>query len=202
MSIINIQSLIDEFISTILVSVIFFIIAFISSIIINFMRGNKLFLSVPIASILDDIERNKIKEQINSAILKIESKHKLKVYCAYVKLPGKFDPARKSAIGNFSEIRRCKYFAAILPEKLPTSSYIEIGYALAKKKNVMIYHKDDSLPFLIKDIETNGIPLLPGRILARRTTVNSLDDALDRLVEEGVSEFPGLSQRLLNIQKK
>jgi len=153
------------------------------------IRGNRVFVAVPMAALQTQAERDDIKSKVGHLIQKLEHKHGLSVYCAYTTVQGQFDFGRKAAVECFREIRKCRYFVAILTEKMPTSAYVEIGYALAARKDVLLLHTHGALPYLLEEIESSG--LLRSRVSVKRQQVGSLDAAVDRLAAGGLDDFPG-----------
>lgn len=160
------------------------------------IRGNRVFLSIPMAALATDAERSAVKVKIERLIQTLEHRHGLDIYCAYTGVGGTFDPGRKAAIECFAEIRKCRYFVAILPALMPTSTYVETGYALAKKKDVLLMHVSGALPYLLKEIESSGVSLLGSRVSAKRLEIPDIDAAVQRLEVSGLDDFPGWAKSL------
>ena len=84
----------------------------------------------------------------------------------FVKLDSYDDP-KTSALKDFNMILKSDVFIWMHPNKMQTSAMIELGYALAHKKNIIIISQKDYLPFLalglcdvidnVKLIETSTI---------------------------------------------
>ncbi|MBU2041671.1 MAG: hypothetical protein KKA37_06660 [Alphaproteobacteria bacterium] len=169
--------------------------------VVGLMRGNRVFLSIPMAAVDTDDERAAIKSRIDLLIQTLEHRHGLDIYCAYTGVSGAFDPGRKAFIECFREIRKCRYFVAILPSLMATSAYVETGYALAMKKDVLIMHASGALPYLLREIESAGFSLLGSRVSAKRLEVADFDAAVERLKISGLEDFPGWAKSLRFSQK-
>lgn len=59
-----------------------------------------------------------------------------------------YDEPGKSAIEDFNKILNSDVFILMHPSKMQTSALIELGYAIAHKKNIIIVSQKKFLPFL------------------------------------------------------
>jgi len=65
-----------------------------------------------------------------------------------------FDSADLSVIDDYDATYNSKYFLLFYPKKLVTSALIELGWAMAFKKPIIIFYKNkDDLPFLMKHLD-------------------------------------------------
>lgn len=63
---------------------------------------------------------------------------------------GVFDGHTKAINSNFGALKHVDSILAIYPEKVPTSTLVEIGYGIALCKRLVIFHKPE-LPFMLKE---------------------------------------------------
>jgi len=117
----------------------------------------RIFISIPMAGLDDRNDFDAMKKLATDLSLEITRNSRSTVYCAYdvVSGPENFPMTAVPALEVLTKIRKCDYFLAILPKRVYTSTLIEIGYAMGKKKNVCIaYFEDasgnDTLPYLLK----------------------------------------------------
>ena len=68
-----------------------------------------------------------------------------------------FDSPSKSVDDDFMKIKKANVFILIHPRKMQTSSLIELGYACALQKKIIIIGNYDDLPFLAKGLSMSSI---------------------------------------------
>lgn len=67
---------------------------------------------------------------------------------------GDFKSEDMSVVEDYDACYRSKYFVLIYPKKIATSALIELGWAMAHKKPIIIFTKSrDDLPFLAKNAD-------------------------------------------------
>ena len=133
-------------------------------------KAQRFFLSTPMSGFNDpDKYRNFRKE-----ILEIIDDLKLRPYCLDTYFAGSkekngsFSSHEESFSSDLMAIDSCDIFLLIYPEKISTSALIEIGYAIAKKKNILIFcRKIDDLPYLLKKFDQTYKP--EGRIIVYKS---------------------------------
>lgn len=131
------------------------------------MNKLNIFIATPISGFDDENEylqyRNAVLKMIGElrkeyiVFSEIENFTKLDLY----------DEPKKSALKDFNMILKSDIFICMHPAKMQTSAMIELGYALAHKKNIIIISHKNNLPFLalgmcdmannVKLIETSNI---------------------------------------------
>ena len=132
----------------------------------------KLFLSTPISCYTNQTEyvnyRNTILHFVRNLRLKFE------VYSEIEEIENlkQFDSPDESLLKDFSLINNCDCFILHYPKKLATSALVELGFALANNKKIIVITTSYSiLPYLIQ-----GIPqVFSGSIILVK---NNLDDEL------------------------
>lgn len=122
------------------------------------------FVSTPISSFgLDEFEKFKIFCQSLQRRLAVRFPEK-RIYCAALSVAsqGSFDDPGESVLRDFSEIEKCSLFILLYPVKIASSSLIELGYAVAKKKKILMIAPDRTiLPFMAQglDIAREGVKI-------------------------------------------
>lgn len=77
------------------------------------------------------------------------------IYCAVLNINSheELDNPSASAIHDLGRIDHCAAFVLLYPNRLPSSALIELGYAVALKKNILIVAPDkDVLPFMAQEL--------------------------------------------------
>lgn len=79
-----------------------------------------------------------------------------KVICPAAKIPNpeSFDGRTKSIMENFTDIKQSECFVLIYEYSRPSSSLVELGYAIALGKKTVVFYKEE-LPFLIQKAGEN-----------------------------------------------
>jgi hypothetical protein len=118
-------------------------------------RNYDLFISVPMAAF--DVENE--FELFHKTTLDIV--HEIKKNCKFknifyagqeIKSPIDFESEDSSIVEDYDACFRSKYFMLIYPQKIATSALIELGWAMAHKKPIIIFVKNrKDLPFLVKN---------------------------------------------------
>ena len=120
-------------------------------------KSNGIFIATPMSSD-EDLFQN-LKEIINKIIPKLSSFNNCNVYYA----GEKYDPAigfthaSFAAEQDFKELDKADKVMFIHPKKVASSTLIELGWALAQKKEILIFYRNKAdLPFLVRDL--NHVP--------------------------------------------
>lgn len=131
------------------------------------MNKLNIFIASPISGFSDE---NQYLEYRNGVLKLIEILRKDHIVFSeienFAKLDSYDDPG-KSALEDFNKISNSDVFILMHPTKMQTSAFIELGYALAHKKNIIIVSQKRYLPFLtlglcdvmdnVKLIETTNV---------------------------------------------
>jgi hypothetical protein len=114
-----------------------------------------MFISTPI-SVFSESELSRFRWFCSKLYTKlIESDSESSFYCANVAIEGShlFDSPHDSAHRDFEELRRLDSFVLLYPTPVPSSSLIELGYALALRKRILIVApRLEDLPFLARGL--------------------------------------------------
>ena len=116
------------------------------------MNKLKIFVAAPISSFSDKDQykchRNGIIEMIkalrkdNTVFSEVERLSNLDSY----------DDPGASVLEDFDKISKSDIFILVHPVKMQTSTLIELGYALAHEKNIIIVSNEFCLPFLAQGL--------------------------------------------------
>lgn len=112
-----------------------------------------IFISFPIAAVPDAIKRKNINDFANEIEEKFKTIGYKKIFNASLHFSNNHDhqPPKVAAKIDFEALDKSKNFLLIYPEKLPTSALIELGYAIAANKNIVMCSDNvHTLPFLAR----------------------------------------------------
>ncbi len=116
----------------------------------------EIFLSTPISSFGPD-EFQDFKTLFNALHRAIELNNpEYRVFCAAESISSLdvLDDLKYSAINDFQRIENCIAFVLFYPKQLATSALVELGYALALKKSILIITpRKETLPFLCRKMD-------------------------------------------------
>ena len=147
----------------------------------NMLCKKNVFISSPMAS----MENNEYTDFHNDIIL-IQKKLKDECKAKNVYYPGKlidkpekFDGHQKAVNQNFVKLKECEYLIVVYPKPLPSSVLVEIGYAIALSKKIIIFVKDpNDLPYMLhnSDVSINNIYIM---------TYKKIDDIIHQIESNG-----------------
>lgn len=117
----------------------------------------RLFISTPITGFDSENEyvdyRKKIMRIINE-IRKIDNIDSIYSAMVQVETVSCYDSPAKSVIQDLQAIDKASNFILFYPRRVPSSALIELGYALAKEKNILVITNDlCSLPYMAQGLE-------------------------------------------------
>lgn len=126
-------------------------------------RTRHVFLSIPMAGLEhpQGFETHKdLSVRLTEQLERIEN---VEVYCGYSKVTNKdeYQKVEAAPVEILKAIRKCSYFIAILSERVYTGTLVEIGYALARRKHVIIWYKTEggkpNLPWILDLLGSNTL---------------------------------------------
>jgi len=121
-------------------------------------RKYDLFVSSPMAAFETDGEFKSSRDAIFDVVRGVKKSCNFEsVFYAGTEIESfkDFDSADLSVIDDYDAAYNCKYFLLFYPKKLVTSALIELGWAMAFKKPIIIFYKNkDDLPFLMKHLDS------------------------------------------------
>lgn len=117
---------------------------------------NEIFLSTPVSS-FEPEEFSRFKALFNSLSKIIERKTPgYRVFCAAEGIASlnQLEDSKYSAITDFQRIQSCAGFVLFYPKPLATSALVELGFALALEKRILIITPAKvHLPFLCRKLD-------------------------------------------------
>ena len=113
------------------------------------MNKIKIFLAAPISAFDDENEYRKYRNIILSLILSLRQ-DEFDVYSEveHVTEKSNYDSPAQSVKDDFEKIKKSDVFLLFHPKKAQTSALIELGYAYAMQKKVIIISRKELLPYL------------------------------------------------------
>lgn len=120
------------------------------------MKNKRVFISTPISGFEDKAVYTKFREFIMNLIDSLR-RNGFDV-CSEIEQisnSGDYDSPSKSVEDDFFNIRNSDIFLMIHPSRMQTSSLIELGYACAYSKKIVIVGNKDTLPYLAKGLENS-----------------------------------------------
>lgn len=120
------------------------------------VKKRSVFLSSPMASLNDD-EYEKFHTQmlLVQAAIKKECKSRQVFYPGQnIEKSERFEGKQKAIDKNFIKLKECEYLVVIYPEMLTSSVLVEVGYALALSKKIIIFVKNkEDLPYILQEAD-------------------------------------------------
>ncbi len=149
----------------------------------------KIFLAAPISGFKNESEYKKNRENLLNLINKLSIKFQVYSEISNIGSLASYDEPGESAIKDFKEISESDVFIIYHPMNMQTSTLIELGYAIAKGKKIIVIGKTDILPYL-----TLGLSKYSSDI--KIISYSELDEGICRQVEMVINEFFNESNNL------
>lgn len=122
------------------------------------MNNKNLFIASPIAGFVNESDYHTYKALLQSVIIEIEKISSLdNIYCELIRINNfsEYDSPATSVIKDIANIDASQYFLLLYPQKVVTSALIELGYAMAQKKNILIISSEKQiLPYMVHGLDT------------------------------------------------
>ena len=113
----------------------------------------KIFLSTPISCFNDKNELKKYKSDVTKLIKALKSNNSVCSEIENINDKSDYDNPEKSISTDLTSIKDCDMFILHYPQKIPTSALIELGFAIAfNKRIIVITPQKNILPYLIHGI--------------------------------------------------
>lgn len=121
------------------------------------MKHIKIFIASPISGFENvkdyNIFRNKLLYAIKR-LLRLDIVEDITCEILGVKNVGDYETPSISAQKDFKNISDCSHFVFIYPQKTITSAFIELGYAIALKKKILIIASaQKQLPYMAQELD-------------------------------------------------
>ena len=112
------------------------------------MNKKKIFISAPISGFNDENKYKKTREQVLKLIQELRKKHYVYYELENISNLDSYDDAQSAVINDFRQIYDSDIFIILHPQRMQSSSLIELGYAIAIEKKIIIISDQENLPFL------------------------------------------------------
>ena len=116
------------------------------------MNKKKIFFATPISAFSDKMEYKKYRRVMSELIDTLKNEYDVYSEIELIKNDYDYDTPFDSAIKDLDIISNSDIFIIHHPRKLQTSTLIELGYALAKEKEIIIISNISDLPYLATGI--------------------------------------------------
>lgn len=121
------------------------------------MLINNIFIATPIAGFLNKNDYKMYKKLIEEIVVEINRTNIFgNVYCEITNLDdiADYDSPAASAAKDFNNVLNSEYFILLYPQRVVSSALIELGYALAKEKKILIISSDkNALPYMALELD-------------------------------------------------
>ncbi len=108
----------------------------------------KVFLSAPISGFDNQNEYASFRQSLSQLVDELKKEFQLISEIEEIKNCTDYETPEQSAEKDFCEIRNADVFLLIHPKKMQTSALIELGYAFAYSKKIVIVGNRNDLPYL------------------------------------------------------
>lgn len=109
------------------------------------------FIAGPITGLTEN-EYRVFRSNILDFVKTIEQKYTVLTEFKPIKSLRQVDSPKEASINDFKAIRDCDTFVFFHPKKAQSSSLIELGYAFALGKHIVVIGEENNLPYLAKGI--------------------------------------------------
>lgn len=130
------------------------------------MKTISVFVSAPIAGFDNDIEYAEFREKLLCLVQKIRDCEVVtELYSALssVSSQSEYDSPQKAAIQDLGALNKATHFILFYPKRVPSSALIELGFALAQNKKILIIvNRISDLPYMAQGFCASpfSIPIL------------------------------------------
>ena len=113
-----------------------------------------IFLSTPISSFDGMDALNAYRAEVINLIVSLKKRHTVCAEIERFALDSDFDTPEKSIDSDLRAVRDCDLFIMHYPICAPTSALIELGFAIAEdKKIIIIAPETKALPYLVREVQ-------------------------------------------------
>lgn len=112
------------------------------------------FISTPISGFSNKNEYYDYRKIVLSLISKLRASYSVCSEIEQIKGLETYDSPEKSVTEDFESIKNNDVFLFLHPSKMQTSSLIELGYAIALDKRIVIVGRKENLPYLAVGLES------------------------------------------------
>lgn len=138
----------------------------------------RIFFATPISSIKEHDEYVKYRRNVVKFINTLRLEHDVICEIDKIRKADDYESPKESYVMDFGAISECDAFILHYPISTPTSALVELGFALALDKRVIIITPDrNRLPYLMRELDSvgNGNYIVENKCLGKVTTNKVLD---------------------------
>lgn len=137
----------------------------------------RIFLATPISAFTDPVEYDAFRQNVIRLIAALHDRYS--VYCEIERVADSddYDTPAEAVIKDFGKIDESDIFMLVHLKKCQTSAFMELGYAFARGKEIVLVGPKDALPYMALGLD------VPGHT-ARMIEVDRLDDEAIRNITE------------------
>lgn len=121
------------------------------------MKNKKLFIATPIAGFENEEEYKVYRDVIANIIEAIRESGKVEnIYSIITEIKSKseYDSPAESAYNDLMALENASHFIFFYPQKVLTSAFVELGYAVAKRKEILIIANNrKELPYIVQGFD-------------------------------------------------
>lgn len=143
-----------------------------------------IFISTPISGFSDENEYNIYREFVLKLIRKLRECYSVCSEVEQITDFKSYDSPGKSIVDDFKSITNNDIFLFLHPSKMQTSSLIELGYAVALNKRILIVGRREDLPYLAIGLKSysNKTIIIDTPVLSDKT-IDQIFCAVHSLIE-------------------
>lgn len=148
------------------------------------MSKLSIFLAAPMSGFKDELQYKKNRKNLIGFINKLNKKYIVYSEILHIQSMDSYEDPGQSAIKDFGEISRADVFIMYHPMHMQTSTLIELGYAVAKQKKIILIAQPDMLPYLALGLSSYNpdIYIVPSSELDR-DVVNQVESILNGFLD-------------------
>lgn len=117
----------------------------------------KLFIATPISSLSNPEEYEAYRKTVTQLVSTLRKEHVVNCEIDEIESETQYDSPKDSFNKDYSAISNCDAFILHYPSPSPTSALIELGFAIALNKMIIIITPNRSnLPYLVQTLDEVG----------------------------------------------
>lgn len=152
------------------------------------MNKIKIFLAAPISGFGDEEKYSAYRKKLINFINSLKNAYVVYSEIEKIDDTDSYDKPGESAIEDFSNISNSDVFILFHPAHMQTSSFIELGYAIAKNKKIIIIADLKDLPYLALGLEefSSSVKIIQSSEISEQTIDIALKELkkIEKLVYE------------------
>lgn len=116
----------------------------------------RIFLATPISAFTDPAEYDAFRQNVIRLIAALRDRYS--VYCEIERVADSddYDTPVEAVIKDFGKIDEADIFMLVHLKKCQTSAFMELGYAFARGKEIVLVGPKDALPYMALGLDVPG----------------------------------------------